>query len=454
MWNIDNQIYVTYNMERYRFTTGEWKAEKQRGHWTQWGLTHDDVGDIYWSTNSDPLIQAYIHPRYWNIPAKVSDKKIPNMPVILPEHYNGSFKAAYSSCELNDRGGSISATRNFTSACGQSIYRSDKLPYKDRGSYFVCDPTIHVVRRAYISKESDMIKLSKAEEAGTEFLRSSDINSRFVNTAEGPDGCIYVTDMYRGIIQDAPWLNSTARKNIVENGLDKNIMHGRIWRIRHKGFTPRKHTEMPKMNQETTFELLRHLGHEAGWWRDTAQREIILRQDKSIVPYLKGLARFADNSFERFHALWTLEGMDAVDLDFLKYMIVDRDAKIRRAAVQIGEKYFSHTDGIEKLAKALANDSSSSVAKQLILSLGLTGNNEQINEIIQQVSRKHPSSCGVQLAATLSLWGKDDLPLVKDIRSGKAFDPITNSQWTNMIANWNRGIKFAKDFSKTEKKEN
>ena len=36
MWNMDNQIYLTYNMERYRFTDGEWKAEKQRGHWTQW----------------------------------------------------------------------------------------------------------------------------------------------------------------------------------------------------------------------------------------------------------------------------------------------------------------------------------------------------------------------------------------------------------------------------------
>ena len=44
MWNLDNHIYLTYNMERYRFTTGEWLAEKQPGHWTQWGLAHDDVG--------------------------------------------------------------------------------------------------------------------------------------------------------------------------------------------------------------------------------------------------------------------------------------------------------------------------------------------------------------------------------------------------------------------------
>ena len=48
--------------------------------------------------------------------------------------------------------------------------------------------------------------LRKAEPEGMEFLRSSDFNSRFINTAVGPDGCLYVTDMYRGIIQDSPGL--------------------------------------------------------------------------------------------------------------------------------------------------------------------------------------------------------------------------------------------------------
>ena len=90
MWNLDNHIYLTYNMERYRFTTGEWQVEKQPGHWTQWGLAHDDVGDLYWSTNSDPLITAYIHPRYWEIPRKVA-KGVPRVPVVLPAHYEPGF---------------------------------------------------------------------------------------------------------------------------------------------------------------------------------------------------------------------------------------------------------------------------------------------------------------------------------------------------------------------------
>ena len=454
MWNIDNRIYLTYNMESYRYTNGEWKAQKERSHWTQWGLTHDDVGEIYWSTNSNPVVKSYIHPKYWGIPSKVSKAKIPSIPVVLPDQYDPSFMKAFSSCLLNDRGGAAAPVRSFTSVCGQSIYRSDKFPYDARGNYFVVDPTIHVVRRAKISKEGDVIKLLRTEEEGKEFLRSSDINSRFVNTAVGPDGCLYITDMYRGIIQDAPWLNPQSRENIKKNGLDKSIMHGRIWRIRHKDFTPRKANEMPKMSKESTFALLRHLDNEAGWWRDTAQKEIILRKDgKSVIPQLKGMARFGENALGRLHALWTLEGLDALDVNFLKFMILDKDERVRRAAVQISERFFTEPDAVKSLAKPLEKDSSSSVAKQLILSLGMAGNQAESIDIIQQLCRKHSRSTGVQLAATLSLWGMKDLPLVKDIYAGKAFDPGTTILWKNMLGNWNRGIKFSDKIDKNEQRQ-
>ena len=453
MWNIDNRIYITYNMESYRYTNGEWKAEKARGHWTQWGLTHDDEGEIYWSTNSDPVVEAYIHPKYWGIPQKVSKTKIPAIPVVLPKQYDPSFMKAYSTCLLNDRGGSAAAVRSFTSACGQSIYRSDKFPVDTRGNYFVVDPTIHVVRRARISKTGDVIKLHRLEAEGQEFMRSSDINSRFVNTAVGPDGCLYVTDMYRGIIQDAPWLNPQSRENIKKNGLDKNIKHGRIWRIRHKDFTPRKAPQMPKMSQESTFALLRHFDNEAGWWRDEAQKEIVLRKDgKSVIPHLQGMARFGATALGRLHALWTLEGLDAVDVDFLKFIIQDRDERVRKAAVQIAERFFTQTDAVNALAKPLKNDKSSALAKQLILSLGFAGKSKETLDIIENLCRKHSSSTGVQLAAALSLWGMKDIKLVKDIYAGKAFDPSTNLMWKNMLGNWNRGIHFSKEMDRSEQR--
>ena len=452
MWNLDNHIYLTYNMERYRFTTGEWIAEKQPGHWTQWGLAHDDVGDLFWSTNSDPVINAYIHPRYWGIPRKIASN-IPPVPVMLPAHYDPGFMLAYSSCLLNDRGGSASAERSFTSACGQSIYRSDKYPIESRGNYFICDPTIHVVRRAQVSKDDAMIRLSKAEPAGYEFLRSSDINCRFVNSAVGPDGCLYITDMYRGIIQDAPWLNPDSRKNIVANGLDDNNQHGRIWRIRHKDFDPRGKEAMSPMSAEPTIALLRHLENPSGWWRDTAQREIILRQDReTVVPHLEAISRFGENRLGRLHALWTLEGLGRADLELLRHVVNDDDPRLRRAAIQIGEALLVESEGFDAIARPLIEDRDAEVAKQLILSLGLYRDHPDTLNVIQQTARRHPKATGVQLATTLSLWGMDRLALIEEIRAGTAFDPATNMVWKNMLGNWQRGLAFPDEMPKDERR--
>ena len=65
VWNLDNWIYLTYNMERYRFTDSTWRPQPQPDHWTQWGLTHDDVGRLFWMDNSHPLKAVQLHPKYW-----------------------------------------------------------------------------------------------------------------------------------------------------------------------------------------------------------------------------------------------------------------------------------------------------------------------------------------------------------------------------------------------------
>ena len=306
IWNIDNHIYITYNIERYRFTDGTWRAEKQRSHWTQWGLTHNDVGDIFWSTNSAPVASPYLHPKYWDTVNRLAGKGIHGTPIDMGFPYSPEFMKVKSLCLLNDRGGSAPEIRGFTSACGQSVFRGNKMQLDDYGRYFIVDPTIHVLRRSNITKKDGLDYLEKTEPELEEFLVSSDINCRFVNTATGPDGCLYLTDMYRGIIQDAAWLSPSPRKNIVANGLDKNIQHGRIWRIRSAATKPGK---MPRMLDESTVELLRHLENPNGWWRDTAQKLIILREDReTVVPLLEGMVRFSQNALTRLHALWTLEG--------------------------------------------------------------------------------------------------------------------------------------------------
>ena len=80
---------------------------------------------------------------------------------------------------------------------------------------------------------------------------------------------------------------------------------------------------------QSTKELVGHLSHPNGWWRDTAQKLIILRKDgKSVVPELEKLARSGKSALGRVHALWTLEGMDAVDPKLIVEKLSDSDHRV------------------------------------------------------------------------------------------------------------------------------
>ena len=454
IWNVDNRIYITYNMERYQFTDGTWRAESQPGHWTQWGLTHDDYGKLFWIDNTNPLKSAQFHPKYWKTVHRLAKNLPAGDPVSLGKPYEPAFTKATSICLTGDRGGQASAVRGFTSACGQSIYRGNKFPYDSRGAYFFCDPTIHVVRRAYVKYPDGKLMLRKAEPEGEEFFRSSDFNSRFINTAVGPDGCLYVTDMYRGIIQDAPWFNEGNREFARRTGVNKHIQMGRIWRIRHQDHRP--YQEKPQMLSESTEELVRHLQNPIGWWRDTAQKLILLRNDREkAIPLLEGLFRFTQSPLSRIHALWTLDGMHAITPEIKKEALMDRAAEIRRAMVQIIEPGLPEE---VDLLLPLENERDPRVAEQLIFSLGTT-DDPQAEKLIQTLASRHLRDQGVMLATAISLWGKKNLPFIQQVKSKKAFEKISKDQrgstdmaWNRILSSWDRAMKFAKDFDTTHRK--
>ena len=454
LWNVDNQIYITYNMERYKFTDGTWRAEKQPGHWTQWGLTHDDYGKLFWIDNTSPLKAAQFHPKYWKTVHRLAKNLPAGDPVSIGKSYEPAFTKATSICLSGDRGGQVDAVRGFTSACGQSIYRGNKFPYDSRGAYFFCDPTIHVVRRAYVEYPDGKLMLRKAEPEGMEFLRSSDFNSRFINTTVGPDGCLYITDMYRGIIQDAPWYNEGNREFARKTGVNKHIQMGRIWRIRHKDHQPLM--EKPQMLEESTEELVRHLQNPIGWWRDTAQKLILLREDREkVIPLLEGLFRFTQSPLPRMHALWTLDGMKALSPEIKKEALADRSPILRRAMVQIIEP------GLPKeldLLLPLEKEHDSRVAEQLVFTLG-TSDEPRAEEMIQILAAAHLSDQGVMLATTVSLWGKKELPFVQEAKTKKLFAKLPQEKratvhlnWDKALSSWDRGMKFAKDFDTTHRK--
>ncbi|HLY11680.1 MAG TPA: cytochrome c, partial [Planctomycetota bacterium] len=124
-------------------------------------------------------------------------------------------------------------------------------------------------------------------------------------------------DMYRGIIQHGAYMTSFLRGQIQLRGLDKPIGLGRIYRVVDAARAP---VSPPKLSTASSAELVSALSHPNGWRRDTAQRLLVERGNRDVVPALRLLARGGGDPIPRLHALWTLEGLGAVDPETIASM--------------------------------------------------------------------------------------------------------------------------------------
>ena len=120
----------------------------------------------------------------------------------------------------------------FTGATGVTVYRGDAFPAEFRGNIFVGECREQPVYRARLEPKGIGCAAERAEK-DREFLASSDIWFRPVQFANAPDGCLYVIDMYRELIEGAAFLPPQSLKHLdVASGIDR----GRIWRIVPEGF--------------------------------------------------------------------------------------------------------------------------------------------------------------------------------------------------------------------------
>lgn len=450
IWNLDNDIYVSYDYKRYRFTDGTWRKKPANYIWAQWGLDHDERGQIFYSMNTEPAFSIQMPREYWGlIKHHGHDLPADPEPVTFGKPYHLSFLQMAKICPIDDRGLDMKPSHTMTSVGGQMVYRGASLPEADRHSYFVADPTAHAVRRALISDQRGQKRLTKAPDA-PEFLISPDLYFRPVTTHMGPDGAIYVVDMARGIIQDAPWLSEKDRQFLSENKIDQVTNRGRLWRVRHTDFP--WDGKQPRMLDEKTEELVNHLDHPNGWWRSTAQKLIILRADRDkATPLLVHLLQNGATPLGRLHALWTLEGYGLTP-QVLKSALQDPDYRVRAAAVKIHERR-----GLFSELREILTDPHPEVAKQLILTLGYSKEPDH-QKWIGKVIEGHLDHLGVTLASTLALW-ENETDIIKKIRTGEAFAtlpeahrPRAHTAWKTALAQWDRGLEIGEEISAEDAK--
>src|SRR5262249_29958259 len=94
---------------------------------------------------------------------------------------------------------------HFTAACGVHIYRGDLLPTEYRGHAFTCEPTGNLIHREVVEPRGATLR-SRPMQEGIEFLATPDDWCRRVFLADGPDGALYVVDMYRAVIEHPDYM--------------------------------------------------------------------------------------------------------------------------------------------------------------------------------------------------------------------------------------------------------
>jgi putative membrane-bound dehydrogenase-like protein len=389
--NIDNWIYSSSHTSKFRVVRGKWISEPTRSR-GQYGLSQDDVGRFFFSTNSDvargdPLPGQYFSRNPYYKSAASQNVGLIESQEVWPSHPTPGVNRGYTPDQLRKDGTLATAT----AAGGSAIYRGDALPSEYYGNLFTPEPSGNLIKRMLLTDTGGKLAATNAY-PDKDFLTSTDERFRPVQVCTGPDGALYVVDLYHGILQHRYFLTHYLIKNIKARNLETPIHWGRIYRIVPDRSSQTPGVLAPSGSSSTTgpgvqappafvtsnplptksAELIQCLAHPNGWLRDTAQRVLVERNDKSIVPKLNELAGSKESPLARLHALWTLEGMNRLTDAVTRRALADADSRVVAAAIRLSEPMLVPATRAEtlKFLLPLASHPSADVQLQLVLSIG------------------------------------------------------------------------------------
>lgn len=391
-WGFDNRIHFSTNLSGGDIRTPQ--AEKGvsvRGRgmvfdprdWTrfeltsgggQHGLSMDDWGRKFVCANSVPAQTLIYDDRYLArnpfVQASAAavniapDGKHTRLFRISPEEPWRALRTELRSTGRfrgSDEGGKPFGF--FTGATGITIYRGDAWPEEYRGNLLVGDVANNLIYRANLSSQGVSLIASRAD-ADQEFLASRDIWFRPVQMANAPDGSLFVLDIYRELIEGAAFLPPEFLKYLDPvSGNDR----GRIYRIAPRGFNP---SQVPTdLSSHTPAELVPLLAHTNGWHRDTASRLLYQRQDRSVAPALRELAKQSPQSLGRMTALHTLHGLRNLTAEDVLIGLQDDDPRVVVQALRLAEHFPDDALLLERMQQ-LTKHEDRQVRYQLSFSIG------------------------------------------------------------------------------------
>ncbi len=404
MWGFDNWIASSEHAGEVRLRGGRWEHRPtlSRG---QWGVTMDDVGRVYRNFNDDPLRVDHLASHYYaRNPGLVRTRGLYEPATtdteVFPIRMNRGVNRGYREGTLRPDG----SLAVWSAAGSPVVYRGDRLPSDLAGNVFVTEPAGNLVRRFVVTTGANgQVRAQNAYDRA-EFLSSTDERFRPVNLYSAPDGTLYVVDMYRGVIQHGAYQTEYLKNHIRSHSLVQPIHYGRLYRIVH---VSTRREARPSLSRRTTAQLVEVLRHPNGWWRDTAQRLLVERGDRSAAGALRDLQAQSADVRTRLHAFWTLEGLDALDVAAVRQALDDRAPDMRAAGIRAAERWLASGDAaVEAAVRARIDDPSPLVIRQLAASLGALASGTREDAIVALIQR-HGDDPIVVDAAVSGLSGSE-----------------------------------------------
>ena len=410
LWGLDNWIYTSEYATDFRWTGAALERVRtlSRG---QWGISMDDTGRVFRNWNDDPLRVDYLPGRYLARNASAVRTRGVYEPVtddlgVWAIRPTPAVNRGYRDGVLRPDG----SLAVFQAAGTPTVYRGDRLPAEVRGSVFVTEPAGNLVRRYTLEERADG-RLSATNPHGrAEFLASTDERFRPVNLHSAADGTLYIADMYRGVIQHGQYQSEYLKNQIRARGLVEPTGLGRIYRVVHAST---KRDAPPALGRRTPAELVAVLAHPNGWHRDTAQRLLVERGDRSVAPALVAAAAKAADPRTRLHALGVLDGLGAIEAATVAAALKDASPAVRAAAVRVSERWLG-TEGhpLREQVWALRSDPSPRVRWQLAASQGAASGQIAVDRAVALIER-HGADPFVVDAAVSGLAGAEGQALAR-----------------------------------------
>ena len=368
-WGMDNWIYLNYGPGQIQSTTDPEKVTEMprkdfRFHpdrmtfeadsgMGQFGNTIDRWGHRFYCTNRNPIMTTLLPP---------SELQRNPYAVITGTSYDvgnaGGATQVYPQIAMKSN--YLSHAGTHTSACGVTAYNGDLLGKPYLNSVFVCEPIGHLVTRSIVEVEGLRLRAHRARPK-VDFLTSNDTWFRPASLSNGPDGALYLADMYRLWVEHPKFLPPEIAKQLDwRAGEDR----GRIYRIAPQNQHPRPFH--PPTDLKQTVALLEDPN---GWRQFLGHRLLVENPNPESASLLRPLLQHSAQPTARLHALWTLEGIAALTINDLSAALADINPHVRASAVRLSRSPL-YLDSLFSQLLPLVDDPDTRVRFQVALALG------------------------------------------------------------------------------------